>query len=162
MRASVRTRIQEINKKSASPGKFPQLKQTKLLDYLKRKSPKAMKARESLKQESEAEPTKLQGALKSPLSGDLIHPGPENQSSEGPGPAPVVRGGVWEGGGRKKALKALEKWPLALKASPGGLGKIRSNKRLQDTQGGKEIKSRKVLNKKAGSREPWRNGSRKK
>ena len=57
----------------------------------------------------------------------------------------MVRGGIWEGGGRKKALKALEKWPLALKASPGGLGKIRPNKRLQDTQEGKEVMIRRVV-----------------
>ena len=57
----------------------------------------------------------------------------------------MARGGVWEGGGRKKALKALEKLPLALKASPGGLGKIRPSKRTQDTQGGKELKSRRVM-----------------
>ena len=57
----------------------------------------------------------------------------------------MVRGGVWEGGGRKKVLKALEKWPLALKASHGGLGKIRPNKRLQDTQEGNEVKSRRVV-----------------
>ena len=87
---------------------------------------------------------KLQGALKSPLSGDPNYPGPENQSSEGPGPVPVARGGVWGGGGRKKALKALEKLPPALKASPGGLGKSRPNKRTQDTQGGNEEKSRRV------------------
>ena len=119
--------------------------QTKLLDYLKRKSPKDMKARERLKQESEAEPTKLQGTLKSPLSGDLIHPGPQNQPSEGPGPVPVARGGVWGVGGRKKALKALERMPPALKASPGGLGKSRPSKRTMDTQGGRESKSRKVV-----------------
>ena len=70
----------------------------------------------------------------------------------------MARGGVWEGGGKKRPLKALEKWPLALKASPGGLGKIRSNKRLQDTQGGKELKSRKVTRlegRKQGTLEKW-------
>ena len=133
VRDSVRTRLQDIDKKSASPRKFPQLKQTKLLDYLKRKSPKAMKARESLKQESEAEPTKLQGALKSPLSGDLSHPGPQNNPSEGPGPVPVVRGGGWGVGGRNKVLKTLEKMPPALKARPGGLEKSRPRKRTLDT-----------------------------
>ena len=54
----------------------------------------------------------------------------------------MERGGVWEGGGRKKALKALEKLPLALKASPGGLGKRRPKRRLQETQGGKDLKMR--------------------
>ena len=93
VRTSVRTRIQEINKKSASPGKFPELKQTRMMEYLKKKSPKALKARQRLEEESEARPKILQGALKSPLSGDTNHPGPENKPSEGPGPAPVVRGG---------------------------------------------------------------------
>ena len=52
----------------------------------------------------------------------------------------------------------MQKWPLALKASPGGLGKIRPNKRLQDTQGGKEIKSSKVSRqegRKQGTLEKW-------
>ena len=158
MRASVRTRIQDINRKSASPGKFPELKQTKLMEFLKRKSPKALKAREKIEQESEARPKILQGALKSPLLGDPNHPGPTKLSSKGPGPVPVARGGVWEGGGRKKALKALEKLPLALKASPGGLGKSRPSKRTQDTQGGREVKSRKVNRsegRKQGTLEKW-------
>ena len=103
-----------------------------------------MKARENRKPEPETEPTELQGALKSPLSGDLIHPGPQNQPSEGPGPVPVARGGLWGVGGRKKALKTLEEMPPALKARPGGLGKSRPRKRTLDTQGGTEPKSRKV------------------
>ena len=73
-------------------------------------------------------------------------------------PSTCGKRGVWEGGGRKKALKALEKWPLALKASPGGLGKIRSSKRTQDTQGGNEVKSRKVTRlegRKQGTLEKW-------
>ena len=37
VRASVKTRIQEINIKSASPGKFPELKQTKLMEYHREK-----------------------------------------------------------------------------------------------------------------------------
>ena len=104
VRASVRTRIQEINSKSASPGKFPELKQTKLMEYLKRKSPKALKARQRLEQESEARPQKLQGALKSPLLGDINHTGPEKQPSEGPGPAPVEGGG---GSGKEEEGKRL-------------------------------------------------------
>ena len=70
----------------------------------------------------------------------------------------MARGGVWGGCGRKKALKALEKLPLALKASPGGLGKSRPSKRTQDTQGGKEEKSRKVTRsegRKQGNLEKW-------
>ena len=38
----------------------------------------------------------------------------------------------------------MEKLPLALKASPRGQGKSRPRKRCQDTQEGKELKSRKV------------------
>ena len=49
---------------------------------------------EKIEKESEARPYKLQGALKSPLSGDSNHPGPEQMSSKGLGPAPVARGGV--------------------------------------------------------------------
>ena len=65
-------------------------------------------------------------------------------TSDGPGPVPEERGGVWGGGGRNKALKALEKLPLALKASPGGQGKSGPRKRCQDTQEGKELKCRKI------------------
>ena len=146
IRTSVRERIREINNKSASPGKFPELKQTKMIQFIKRKSPKALKARERLEKSSETEtkPSTQQGALKSPLSGDSDYPGPQLQTSGGPGPAPVERGGVWDGGGRKKALKVLEKLPLDLKASPGGLGKRRPKKRLQDTQGGKDLKTRRT------------------
>ena len=56
----------------------------------------------------------------------------------------MARGGVWGVGGRKKALKTLEKMPPALKARPGGLEKSRSKKRTLETQGGTEPKSRKV------------------
>ena len=38
----------------------------------------------------------------------------------------------------------MEKLPLALKASPGGLGKRGPKRRLQETQGGKDIKSRRI------------------
>ena len=70
----------------------------------------------------------------------------------------MERGGVWEGGGRKRALKALEKWPLALKASPGGLGKIRPQKRLLETLNGTEQKARKtprIEGRKPGMLEKW-------
>lgn len=52
----------------------------------------------------------------------------------------------------------MEKLPLAFKASPGGLGKSRPRKRTQDTQGGKEEKSRKVIRtegRKQGNLEKW-------
>ena len=88
--------------------------------------------------EPETNKPKLQGAIKSPLSGDIDHPEPPNLTSIGSGPVPEVRGGVWEGGGKKRTPKVLEKWPLALKASPGGLGKSRPNKRLQKTTLGKK------------------------
>lgn len=109
VRASVRTRIQEINRKSASasPGKVPQLKQTKLMEYWKKKSPKALKAREKIEKESEARPNKLQGALKSPLSGDSNHPGPEQISSKGPGPVPAARGGGLGRMWKKEGLEGL-------------------------------------------------------
>ena len=58
-RASLKNRIEEINNKSSSPGKFPKLKQTRMIEYLKMKSPKALKARQRLEQESEARQTKL-------------------------------------------------------------------------------------------------------
>ena len=38
----------------------------------------------------------------------------------------------------------MEKLPLALKASPGGLGKRGPKRRLQETQGGKDLKSRRT------------------
>ena len=38
----------------------------------------------------------------------------------------------------------MEKLPLALKASPGGLGKRGPKRRLQETQRGKDLKSRRT------------------
>ena len=51
----------------------------------------------------------------------------------------------------------MEKWPLASKASPGGLEKSRPRKRLQRTQIGKELKARKTENegRKHGLLEKW-------
>ena len=75
----------------------------------------------------------------------------------GPGPAPEVRRRVWETGEKKKIPKVLERWPLALKASPGGLEKSRPRKRLQKTQIGKEFKARKteIEGRKQGLMEKW-------
>ena len=78
--------------------------------------------------------------------GDSNDPGPSKSTSKGPGPVPEERGGVWGGGGRNRALKALEKMPHNLKASPGVLSKREPRKRPQDTQLGKEFKARKLEN----------------
>ena len=127
------------------------LKQTKMLDYLKRKSPKATRARErqnwSLESETgaETERTQNQGALKSPLSGDFNYPGPQILPPEGPGPVPAERGGGWDDGDKKKALKALERMPPDRRTKPGGLEKSRSKKRTLETQGGKEPKKSKRI-----------------
>ena len=43
-------------------------------------------------------------------------------------------------------MKALEKMPQTLKASPGVLSKREPRKRTQDTQIGKELKARKIEN----------------
>ena len=72
------------------------------MQFIRKKSPKALKARERLEKGSETKPNIQQGALKSPLSEDSDYPGSQLQISEDPGPAPVERGGVWDGGGRKK------------------------------------------------------------
>ena len=144
-KVSVRNRIKEIDRKSSSPGKFPELKQTKLMEFLKKKSPKALKAREKLGEGSET-PNNTQGARKGPLLGDSNDPGPPKSTSKGPGPVPEERGGVWGGGGRNRALKALEKMPQSLKASPGVLGKREPRKRTQETQCGKDVKARKIEN----------------
>ena len=73
----------------------------------------------------------------------------------GPRPVPEVRGGLWEGGGKKRTPKVLEKWQLA---SPGGLEKSRPRKRLQRTQIGKEDKGRKTegrVGRKLSMMEKW-------
>ena len=57
---------------------------------------------------------------------------------------PEERGRVWGGGGKNKALKALKKMPLNLKASPGGLGKREPKRRSQLTLTGKEQKTRRL------------------
>ena len=127
-----------------SPGKFPAAKQSLIHVYFTRKSPKAKQAREKKLKITETLNTELQGALKSPLSGDVGYPGPSTIPSLGPGPAPEERGRVWDTGGREKIPKVLEKWPLASKPSPGGLEESRPMKRLQRTQIGGENKARKT------------------
>ena len=155
-KVSVRNRIKEIDSKSSSPGKFPELKQTKLMEFLKKKSPKALKAREKIGECTET-PNNTQGARKGPLLGDSNDPGPLKSTSKGPGPVPEERGGVWGGGGKKRVLKTLEKMPQTLKASPGVLGKREPRKRSQDTQIGKELKARKIEieGRKTGSIKDW-------
>ena len=158
VRNKVKERVERLNMRTKnSPGKFPETKQSLIHVYFTRKSPKAKQAREKRTKQTETENTELQGALKSPLSGDVGSPGPTNQPSLGPDPVPEVRGRVWDVGGQKKIPKVLEKWPLALKASPGGLKKSRPQKRLQGTQIGKEQKARKTEDegRKQGLLEKW-------
>ena len=141
----VKERVEKLNMRTQnSPGKFPAAKQSLIHVYFTRKSPKAKQAREKKLKITETQNTELQGALKSPLLGESNQPGTSKETSEGPCPVPEARGGVWGGGGRNKALKVLEKLPLALKASSGGQGKSRPRKRCQDTQEGKEVKCRKI------------------
>ena len=75
----------------------------------------------------------------------------------GPGPAPEERGRVWDTGGKKKTIKVLERWPLASNASPGGLERRRSVKRLQRTESGRGSKDNKTQNegRKLGIMEKW-------
>ena len=80
--------------------------------------------------ETETQQIENQGALKSPLSGDLNHPGPQNLPPEGPGPVPVERGGGWGVGARNKVLKTLEKMPPDLSPDLEVLRKVDLRKEL--------------------------------
>ena len=84
----VKERVEKLNMRTQnSPGKFPAAKQSLIHVYFTRKSPKAKQAREKKLKITETENTELQGALKSPLSGDVGYPGPSTIPSLGPGPA---------------------------------------------------------------------------
>ena len=106
-------RIRRLNKKAeASPGKFPNMKQQMLELYFKKKSPKADRAREKtgLKPEENKE-QKFMGASNSPLLGEPHKVGSPEPPSWDPKPEPVECGRAWRKGAKKKALKALERWP---------------------------------------------------
>ena len=91
----MREKIERINKRIGnSPGKFPGFKQTKMSVYLKKKSPKAERVKKKMKPEPETNKKNLQGAINSPLLGDIDQPGPPNITSMGPGPVPEARGGL--------------------------------------------------------------------
>ena len=158
VRNKVKEKVERLNLRTKnSPGKFPGGKQSLIQVYFTRKSPKAKQAREKISKQTETQNKELQGALKSPLSGDVGSPGPTDQPSLGPDPVPEVRGRVWETGEKKKTSKVLERWPLALRASPGGLEKRKPEKRLQKTQIGKDLKERKTQfeGRKQGLMEKW-------
>ena len=69
-RTPVRERIRRLNMRAtASPGKFPLVKQQMIEEYFKKKSPKAKNNRSLEKPDSEQQ-TYKQGARDSPLEGD--------------------------------------------------------------------------------------------
>ena len=70
-RTPVRERIRRLNMRvTASPGKFPLVKQQMIEEYFKKKSPKASKNRSQENHDSQHEKYK-QGARDSPLEGEL-------------------------------------------------------------------------------------------
>ena len=75
-RAPVKTRIQNINKKSSgSPAKVPEWKQVKLAHYFGRKSPKASEARETQPETT----TKQNRGLKAPFQENLVSRVPKHK-----------------------------------------------------------------------------------
>ena len=138
----MKERIRRINKKAeASPGKFPIMKQQMLELYFKKKSPKADTARERTGQKPEDnKEQKFMGASNSPLLGEPHKVGSPELTSWDPKLEPEECGKAWRKGVRKKALKALERWPpdTGTKAESPKRGKPR--KRLQGTALGKDTK----------------------
>ena len=139
----MKERIRKLNKKTqASPGKYPLMKQQMIELYFKRKSPKALKARGSPKAskatetgelEPEDENKKPKGASNSPLLGVSDHLGPIKPlpSARSPSPESEERGRTRGLEAKKKALKALVKWPPDPEPSPKSLKKGKLRKRLQ-------------------------------
>ena len=80
VRSKVKEKVERLNLRTKnSPGKFPEGKQSLIQVYFTRKSPKAKQAREKISKQTETQNRELQGALKSPLSGDVGCPGPPSQ-----------------------------------------------------------------------------------
>ena len=76
VRTPVRERVKRLNKKAtASPGKFPLVKQQMLDLYFKKKSPKAIKARDKAEPDSNNK-YKYQGLDIVPLRESLVKLGP--------------------------------------------------------------------------------------
>ena len=140
VRTPVRKRIKKLNKKAgASPGKFPLMKQQMLDLYFKKKSPKASKAREKTEPEPESiREQKFMGARNSPLLGEPNQLGPSKLPPRDPRPVSEECGRTWSLEARKKALKALEKWPLDTGTSTESPKRGKPRKRLQRLVPGKE------------------------
>ena len=140
VRTPVRERIRKLNKKAAaSPGKFPLMKQQMLDTYFKKKSPKASKAREKIEPEPESnKEQKFMGARNSPLMGEPSQLGSTKLPSKDPRPESEECGRTWSLETRKKALKALEKWPPDTGPSSESPKRGKPRKRLQRVAVGKE------------------------
>ena len=117
-RTPVRERIRRLNMRAtASPGKFPLVKQQMIEEYFKKKSPKANKNRSQEKPDSQ-HVTNKQGARDSPLEGEPDprrfcpdQAGSRTLPSRDPGPSTAERGRSWRNEAQKRAIKALERWP---------------------------------------------------
>ena len=115
------------------------MKQQMLEIYFKKKSPKADKAREKTGPNPEENKEQMfMGASNSPLLGEPHKVGSPEPPSWDPKPEPVECGRAWRKGTKKKALKALERWPpdIGDKLESPKRGKLR--KRLQRSAIGKE------------------------
>ena len=152
-KTTVKNRIQFINKKSSgSPIKVPEWKQAKLAQYFGKKSPKAIKARQT---NSETNNQDNQGA-QGPLPGEPSEPESQNQPSKGPGPRPEECGRVWSKMEEKKTRKVLERWPFDPGSKSLGPQQGRSVKRLKGTtprKGSRKID--KDLQKQASALRDW-------
>ena len=104
-------------------------------EYYTRKSPKAQAAKEKLlgRRQETGTQEKSQGAGNSPLLGDSGEPWPNTSPSKGQGSRAEERGRPGDDKGKKKALKALEKWPPDNAAPGKDPDRRKQVKRLQGT-----------------------------
>ena len=132
--------MRKLNKKAAaSPGKFPLMKQQMLDLYFRKKSPKADKAREKTGQEPEqTKEQKFMGTRDSPLLGEPNQVGSQEPPSRDPKPVSEECGRTWSLEARKKALKALERWPPDIGSRPESPKRGKPKKRLQRSATGNE------------------------
>ena len=145
-RTPVKERVKRLNKKAtASPGKFPLVKQQMIELYFKRKSPKASKVRSQ--KEPDSRQNIQQGARDSPLKGEprevRLCPdqaGSQQPPSRDPEPKSEVRGRIWSLAAQKRALKALERWPPDRSPNTQSPKRGKSMKRLQGPAKGKETR----------------------
>ena len=107
--------------------------------YFRKKSPKADKAREKTGQEPEqTKEQKFMGTRDSPLLGEPNQVGSQEPPSRDPKPVSEECGRTWSLQVKKKALKALERWPPDIGPRPESPKRGRLKKRHQRSALGKK------------------------